>query len=114
MAQNKRKRKHRGNAAGMVEARGRTGRSSAQASRQAPKTAAERRRERFERPPSWRTAVTRSGITAVFLLVVMLLILKRSIAQTLPLVVFMFLMYIPLGYGLDAMLFRWRQNRGKR
>ena len=44
----------------------------------------------------------------------MLLLLKRSITQTLPLVVFMFLMYIPLGYGLDAMLFRWRQNRGKR
>lgn len=114
MAQNKRKRKHRGNAAGIVEARGRTGRSSAQAARQGPKTAAERRQERFERPPSWRAAVIRSAITAGFLLVVMLLILKRSIAQTLPLVVFMFLMYIPLGYGLDAMLYRWRQNRKKR
>lgn len=114
MAQKKRKRKHRGNAAGIIEARGRTGRASAQASRQTPKTAAERRRERFERPPTWRAATIRSAITAAFLLVVMLLILKRTIVQTLPLVVFMFLMYIPLGYGLDAMLYRWRQNRGKR
>ena len=61
MAQTKRKRrtKHRGNAAGIVESRGRTGRKPTAAT--SARAEARRRRERREpldQPPTWRGAST--------------------------------------------------------
>ena len=57
MAQTKRKRrtKHRGNAAGMVEARGRTGRKPGPAERKAGRRA-RARQDRFSKPPTVRSA----------------------------------------------------------
>ena len=51
MAQTKRKRKHRGTAAGTIEARGRTGRPPTAS--EVKKTAAQRRQERMDKPPTW-------------------------------------------------------------
>ena len=56
MAQTKRKRqtKHRGNAAGVVESRGRTGRKPTAAENAGPKQAEETKRiPRQDRPPTW-------------------------------------------------------------
>jgi hypothetical protein len=68
MAQTKKKRrsKHRGNAAGVIEARGRTGRKPTVEERKASgrELAAERRRERMMRPPSWKSAATRAALAA--------------------------------------------------
>ena len=64
----KRKRKHRGTAAGTIEARGRT--SRAPTSGGIKKTAAERREERLDRPPTWRGAVNRAAIAAVVFAVI--------------------------------------------
>src|SRR4051812_50140680 len=70
MAQTKRKRrsKHRGNAAGTVETRGRTGRKPTGSEKKnrggKGATAAERRADRLSRPPSWRSALNRAAIAA--------------------------------------------------
>ena len=60
MAQTKRKRrsKHRGNAAGTIEARGRTGRKpSPEDQKKADKAAArEKRTQRLAQPPTWNRA----------------------------------------------------------
>ena len=57
MAQTKKKRstKHRGNAAGVVETRGRTGRKPTDAEKK-PAATGGKRQDRFDRPPSWREA----------------------------------------------------------
>ena len=62
MAPTKRKRKHRGTPAGTIEARGRTGRPPAAS--EVRKTAAARRQERMDRPPTWKGAVNRAAIAA--------------------------------------------------
>ena len=71
MAQTKRKRrsKHRGNAAGSVEVRGRTGRQVAPA-----KGGKAVRLDRLDRPPTWRSAANRSAIATVLFVVVITLL----------------------------------------
>ena len=65
MAQTKRKRrtKHRGNAAGVVESRGRTGRRPT--AEELRKTSA--RERRMNRPPSWNSAFLKAGLMAALL-----------------------------------------------
>lgn len=115
MAQTKRKRKtkHRGNAAGMIETRGRTGRPLTQAEKTADAKAKARaaRVDRMNTPPTWRGAMNRAGIATVIFVVALLLIFKQSVAQSLGLAGFIFLLYIPLGYFTDLYLYRWRQKR---
>lgn len=113
MAQTKKRRrsKHRGNAAGIVEARGRTGRKPREDERGATKaTAAQGRRlERMARPPSWRSAVNKAAVGAVILFALAVLLLKQTPAQAAALVPFMFLVYVPLGYYTDRWLYRRRR-----
>lgn len=115
--QKKRKRssKHRGNAAGMVEARGRTGRKSDSGGKPAQKKPSARAQafDRLSRPPTWKSAAQRAFITALLFGVLMLLLFKRSLPQTLTLTAFMFVMYIPFGYYTDLVLYRRRQRKRK-
>ena len=69
MAQTKRKRrtKHRGNAAGSIEARGRTGRKPDATERK--KGGANAREDRRLNEPTWSGAATRAGMAAVLLFV---------------------------------------------
>ena len=115
MAQTRRRRrtKHRGNAAGVVEARGRTGRrpTSAEKSvsgRQA-KTAREKRVARYDRPPTWTGAFQRAMIAAVLLLLVSLLLLKNK-SQAIALFPLVLVMYVPIGYYTDKFLYNRRQR----
>ena len=84
MAQTRRKRqtKHRGNAAGVVESRGRTGRKPTSAEKSGPTatSAATRKREvdRRDRPPTWRGAFYKAMIATVLLLFVILIFMKGS------------------------------------
>jgi hypothetical protein len=80
---NKRKTKHRGNAAGVVESRGRTGRKPTAAEKKGEAvSAAERNRQKLidkrDKPPTWRGAFYKAMIASVLLLLVMLLFLKQS------------------------------------
>ena len=116
MAQTRRRRrtKHRGNAAGIVESRGRTGRPPTSAERSGKarqaQTAREKRLQKYDRPPSWKSAFNRAMIAAVLMLVISLLLLKKPGAAIafFPIVL---LLYVPLGYYFDMYLYRRRQRQ---
>ncbi|MBW3608890.1 MAG: hypothetical protein KY463_11130 [Actinobacteria bacterium] len=112
MAQTKKKRrsKHRGNAAGVIESRGRTGRPpSAEERKQTEKElAAQRRRERMMRPPTWKAASTRAALAAVVFGVLLVFAFQTPIAQAVSLTAMVFLFYIPLGYYTDQFIYRRR------
>ena len=111
MAQAKRKRtrKHRGTPAGTIERAGRTGRP--QTREEAKRIARDRRTERLNKPPSWRSAINRAAIAAVLFGVLLVILFKRDIVQGLALGAFMFVLYIPLGYATDTMIYRYRQRK---
>jgi hypothetical protein len=111
MAQTKRKRrtKHRGNAAGKVEVRGRTGRAPTADERKQQSRA--QRLQRFDKPPTWRSAVNRAGIATLLFIVAVIVIFRQSIGAGLGIGALMFLFYIPLGYYTDAFIYRRRQSR---
>ena len=104
MAQTKRKRrsKHRGNAAGLVEQRGRTGRKPDPGEQK--KSSAENRMARLGKPPSWRSAANRALIATGIFFLVILLAFKQKLGPALGLAGFMLLIYIPLGYYTDLAL----------
>lgn len=112
MAQTKKKRrsKHRGNAAGVIESRGRTGRPPTAAERKATEkqTAADRRRERMMREPSWNAAAKRAALAAIVFGVLLVLAFETPVAQAISLTGFVFLFYIPLGYYTDQFIYRRR------
>ena len=108
MAQTRKRRrtKHRGNAAGMVEARGRTGRRPGEGEKGAPKDAAARRLDRLEKPPTWRGAINRAGIATVVFAVLVVLIFKQPMASAILLAAAMLLIYVPLTYYTDMWIHR--------
>ena len=112
MAQTRKQRrrtKHRGNAAGMVESRGRTGRK-AEASEKAPAKGSGlvSRRDRAETPPSLKSSFNRAAISAVLLFALLLLVLKQSPVQAFGLAAVALLIYIPIGYMTDSFLYKRR------
>ena len=114
MAQTKRKRrsKHRGNAAGTVETRGRTGRKPTAQERKGSTTSV--REDRRFQQPSWKGAATRAGLASVMLFVLFQLGLSgqdQSIATSLLLALAAFLIYVPLGYKVDRMLWVRRMRK---
>jgi hypothetical protein len=111
MAQTKRKRtrKHRGTPAGTIDRAGRTGRP--QTRQDAKQIARQRRQERLDRPPTWRGAVNRAAIAAAVFGVLATLVLNKGVAAGAVLAVFMFFLYIPLGYATDTMVYRFRQRK---
>ena len=103
----KRRRKHRGTQAGVVD-RATRPRSSAGAR---PRTAAERRAERMDREPTWRSALTRAAIASALLAMLMMAFLDQSPQQAIPLAALMLLIYVPLGYFSDRFFWTRRQRR---
>jgi hypothetical protein len=113
MAQTKRKRrsKHRGNAAGTIEARGRTGRPLS-ADEKKKQLRADAREKRLNTPPTWRSASLRGALAAVVIFVFLLLTTRNhSVPQALLLALVALLIYIPAGYYLEVYLFRRRQRK---
>jgi hypothetical protein len=111
MAQTRRKRtrKHRGTPAGTIERAGRTGRP--QTREDAKQIARQRRQARLDTPPTWKSAINRAAIAAAVFGVLVTVAFGRSMAQGVVLAGFMFLLYIPLGYGADQAVYRFRQRR---
>src|SRR3954453_9383249 len=104
----KRSTKHRGNAAGIVESRGRTGRKPEAGERKlsAKEEAKQRREDKSMRPPTWRAAINRAGISAVLFVVLVILLFKQPIPASLGLGAFVFAFYIPLGYYTDRFVYQ--------
>ena len=112
MAQTKKKRrsKHRGNAAGVIESRGRTGRppSAAERKQTDKELAAQRRRDRMMREPTWKSASTRAGLAALVFGVLLVFAFATPIAQAISLTAMVILFYIPLGYYTDQFIYKRR------
>lgn len=112
MAQTKKKRrsKHRGNAAGVIEARGRTGRPPSAEERKAAEkaSAADRRRARMMREPTWNSAAKRAALAAIVFGVLLVFAFQTPVGQSISLTAFVFLFYIPLGYYTDQFIYRRR------
>jgi hypothetical protein len=118
MAQTKRKRrsKHRGTAAGTIEARGRTGRKPT-AEEQRKAAGAQAREDRRFVEPTWTSAAVRAGLASVMLFVLFQVGLagdEQTIATSLVLAVAAFLIYVPLGYQVDRMFWRRRMRKAGR
>jgi Flp pilus assembly protein TadB len=116
MAQTKKKRqtKHRGNAAGQVQARGRTGRKPTETERKGTSKgdARARRLARLDQPPTWRGALNRAFLaTGMFLVLLLLFFRSQQIGAKLGIAAFMLLLYVPLGYYTDLFIYRRRQAR---
>jgi peptidoglycan/LPS O-acetylase OafA/YrhL len=112
MAQTKRKRrtKHRGNAAGMVEARGRTGRRPTP---EEQRKAARQTQRRELKPPTWQRAVMKAAGFAALLFVLSQVGIfgkNQTPASGLILAAMALLLYIPAAYATD----RWAYNRQER
>jgi hypothetical protein len=116
MAQTKRKRrtKHRGNAAGMVETRGRTSRPAPGAAKPASAKAARanKAQERLNRVPTWRSSINRAGLATLFFAFMIIVVFRTPIAGAVSLSAFVFLMYIPLGYYTDRWMYQRRVKKG--
>ncbi len=115
MAQTKRKRqtKHRGNAAGVVESRGRTGRKPTTAEKTGTAggsgSAKDKRLDRLERAPTWRGAFYRAMAAAVLMLLVSLLLLKlKNPNQAIALFPIVLIGYVPISYYTDMWLYKRR------
>src|SRR5205807_1866630 len=115
MAQTKRKRrsKHRGTAAGTIEARGRTGRKPTASEKKASKSelARQQRVARLDRPPTWRSAANRAAIAAAVFLVAVIVLFGQKPLPALGLAAFMLLVYLPMGYYTDMFMYRRRQRQ---
>jgi hypothetical protein len=113
MAQTKRKRrtKHRGNAAGMVEARGRTGRRlTPEEQKKVARASGDRR---VLKPPTWKSAAIKSGAMAILLFVmtqVGFLVKDATIVSGLAVAATAMLLYTPLAFTTD----KWAYNRQQR
>ena len=115
MAQTKRKRrsKHRGNAAGQIETRGRTGRrpTEEELKKSTRETARERR---MNKPPTWNGAFLKSLLMAALLFVFTRIGLfgdEVPISQSILLCAFALLLYTPLAYVTDRWVYQRAQRR---
>jgi hypothetical protein len=115
MAQTKRKRrtKHRGNAAGIVEQRGRTSRPPSPAERKAQRKGAARqsRMDRYSKPPTWRSAANRALVATLLFVAVVVVAFKQPLQSAIALGGFMLLLYIPIGYFTDTFFYNRRQQQ---
>jgi hypothetical protein len=109
MAQTKRRRqtKHRGNAAGVVESRGRTGRKPTAAEKRGEPR--EQRIPKQDRPPTWLGAFYRAMAAAVLMLLVSLFLLKKP-NEAIALFPIVLVIYVPISYYTDTWLYNRRMR----
>src|SRR3954452_15219598 len=118
MAQAKRKKKHRGNAAGIVERPAHNARRTGEPARKRPLTkeqqradARQRRMDRMNRPPTWKGAVQRAAVAAGVFAVLIMVVFKEKPGNAIAVAAFMLVVYIPLSYLTDRTLYNWRQKK---
>ena len=112
MASTKRKRrtKHRGNAAGTIEARGRTGRPPTPEERKKQQQA-KRAQARQPKPPTWTSAIKKALLATSFIFIFLLVTNKFRVVPALIFAALACLLYIPSGYYLDGYMYRRFQRK---
>lgn len=113
MASTKKKRqtKHRGNAAGFVETRGRTGRNRPVADANGKGAARKGRAERFNKPPSWSGSLQKAVLAVAIFVVIAIVALHQPPAAAIALGAFMVLLYTPMGFYMDSYFYKRRRNQ---
>jgi hypothetical protein len=113
-ARKKRRTKHRGNAAGTVEARGRTTRPASPQERKRQERS-QARATRVAKPPTWSGSAKRAGLAAAFMFVFLMLTTHPKhgspVFSAALFAVFALLIYLPAGYYLEGWLYRRRMAR---
>jgi hypothetical protein len=116
VAQTKRKRqtKHRGNAAGVIETRGRTGRKPTAAEKSGKGIGATGKKEpvlaRQDRPPTWLGAFYRAMVAAVLMLLISLFLIKKT-NEAIALFPIVLALYVPISYYTDTWMFNRRMRK---
>ena len=99
----------------MERPRGRSSGPAAPASPRRARTprqiARQRRAEKLDKPPEWKSTITRAGIAAAVFAVLVVVLFGRPVASGLLLGVVMFAVYVPLGYATDSAIYRFRNKR---
>ena len=113
MASTKKKRqtKHRGNAAGFVETRGRTGRNRPEVAPTKGRGKGGARADRFNKPPSWSSALQRAVIAVAIFVAIAIIALHQPPAAAIALGAFMVLLYTPMGFYMDSYFYKRRRNQ---
>ena len=107
MAQQRRRRKHRGTQAGTI----RRSRSRPRTRASARVGSEQRRQQRLNEPPTWRGAITRGAIAAASLFALAVLLLGASVASGLGLAAMAGLIYVPAFHAVDTYMYRRRQRK---
>jgi Flp pilus assembly protein TadB len=119
MAQTKRKRqtKHRGNAAGVVESRGRTGRKPTAGEKSGDARTLAREKEmkldKRDRPPTWGGAFLKAMIASIVLVFIFIVVLKQS-SQAIKLFPIVLVFYTVISYFMDKWVYDRRQRKKAR
>jgi hypothetical protein len=117
MAQTKRKRqtKHRGNAAGVVESRGRTGRKPTAAEKSGDPRELAREKERLldkrDRPPTWRGAFLKAMFASIALMLFVILAFHQKSNQAIGLFPIVLALYTVISFYSDKWIFDRRQRK---
>jgi hypothetical protein len=112
VAQTKRKRKtkHRGNAAGFVEQRGRTGRPPSPAEKKKA-SREEARIARLNREPTWKSSAFRAGLATLFMFAFLYLTNKHRVAAAVVFAAVAFCLYCPASYYMERTLWKRRMKK---
>jgi len=112
--------KHRGNAAGAIEARGRTGRKPTAAEKSGTggrggagraRSASSARPSRYSRAPTWKAAGLKAAAAAVIVYAIATLLLKKSVSSNVLLLPIVLGIYTPLIYYTDLYMYRRYQRK---
>jgi Flp pilus assembly protein TadB len=109
----KRRRKHRGTQAGTIERPGRTGRSSGSrpsTRAEARDIAGQRRQNRLDREPTWRSSLNRAAFAAV-ILAIFVSVVQKNVPAGIFLGLIAMILYVPMSYYTDRALWRRRQRQ---
>ena len=72
--------------------------------------ARQRRQNRFDKEPTWRSSLNRAAFAAV-ILAIFIAVTQKNVAQGVVLGVVAMLLYVPMSYYTDRMLWRRRQRQ---
>ena len=106
--------KHRGNAAGAIEARGRTGRRPTAAEKSGGgggrsgggRARTKARPNRYEKPPTWKGALIKAVAAAIVVYLLVTLLAKRSAGGNVLLLPIIVGIYAPMIYYTDMWMHR--------
>jgi hypothetical protein len=107
----RRRSKYRGNAAGMREAHLQAKSGAGAKGKPGARTAGAARVNRFDQPPTWRSAFNRALVAIVFFVLLVILLFDQPVGSALALSAVMLLIYVPMGYYTDLWLYRRRQRQ---